>query len=140
MKIPPQSRTHGTFDVAVKSIQHVQTGNLLLCRCVITAGPRTSCITNVATRRSKLSLSVSSSWKYLHAKMLDHVLAVQFFVLPRSVVRHNAPSIDGYILETPARKHCEERRSTGHAILRRRCFSVVRIHALKMMTVRKGQQ
>ena len=71
-------------------------------------------------RRSKLSLAVSSSCQYPHAKMLDHVLAVQFFVLPRSVVRHVAPSIDGYILETPARKRCEERRTTGHATSRRR--------------------
>ena len=46
--------------------------------------------------------------------MLDHVLAVQFFVLPRTVSRHVATSIDVFIFETFAKKRCKETRTTGH--------------------------
>ena len=42
VKTPPQARADATRDIALKSIQPIQTGNLLLCRCLITAGPRTS--------------------------------------------------------------------------------------------------
>ena len=52
--------------------------------------------------------------------MLEHVLAVQFFVLPRTVSSHVATNIDVSILETLAQKRCKETRTTGHATLRRR--------------------
>ena len=54
------------------------------------------------------------------ANLLEHVLAVQFFFLPRTVSSHVATNIDVSILETLAQKRCKETRTTGHATSRRR--------------------
>ena len=82
-------------------------------------------------RRSKLLLAVSSSSRYFEANLLDHVLAVQFFVLPRTVSSHVATSIDVFIFETFAKKRCKETRTTGHATSRRRRVALPLVEELR---------
>ena len=60
-----------------------------------------------------------------------HVLAVQFFVLPRTVSRHVPPSIDVSIFETFAKKRCKETRTTGHATSRRRRVALPLVQKLQ---------
>ena len=65
------------------------------------------------------------------ANLLDHVLAVQFFVLPRTVSSHVATSIDVFIFETFAKKRCKETRTTGHATSRRRRVALPLVEELR---------